>query len=268
MFSPFEASSLDIVVLDRDPGLRFIIHNWSHDLYCPVHPGEGSSSVALLEGSYLFSPWMFFFWVFLLSFFLIRCEVKGQGCRMCTDCKGLRVKCVILDILNKLNWIETHMPSFFQSFYFKFYKLHITRQQQNDITAKQPTIRTIRQGQKNTDINHLPPYWTYYNNFIYIILTTIYLQFLQDTSQTSHTCLPVYSCKVGAAILQEKVKKSSNVKSQHQYQRSFWHVLLFFSVNQWANSPKNINGFPEEKLKHQTICANDERSNNKITPLH
>jgi len=23
------------------------------------------------------------------EFFLIRCEVKGQGCRMCTDCKTL-----------------------------------------------------------------------------------------------------------------------------------------------------------------------------------
>jgi len=23
---------------------------WSHDIYCSVHPGEGSSSVALLKG--------------------------------------------------------------------------------------------------------------------------------------------------------------------------------------------------------------------------
>jgi len=54
----------------------------------PVHPGEGSSSVALLKGSSLFSPCESFFSI-SCEIFLIRWEVKGQGCRMCTDCKAL-----------------------------------------------------------------------------------------------------------------------------------------------------------------------------------
>jgi len=41
----------------------------------PVHPGEWSSSVALLKVSSLFSPWRV-----VWKFFLIRCEVLGQGC--------------------------------------------------------------------------------------------------------------------------------------------------------------------------------------------
>jgi len=44
---------------------------------------------------------MFFpiFW----EFFLLRCEVKGRGCRMCTDCKALWGKFVICVVFN---WIE------------------------------------------------------------------------------------------------------------------------------------------------------------------
>jgi len=41
----------------------------------PVHPGEGSSSVALLKVSSLFSHERV-----VWEFFLIRCEVLGQGC--------------------------------------------------------------------------------------------------------------------------------------------------------------------------------------------
>jgi len=42
------------------------------------------------------------------EFFLIRCEVLGHGCRMCTDCKALWGKFVICEMYlqNKLNWIE------------------------------------------------------------------------------------------------------------------------------------------------------------------
>jgi len=41
------------------------------------------------------------------EFFLIRCEVKGQGCRTCTDCKALWGHFFICDIgLYKINWIE------------------------------------------------------------------------------------------------------------------------------------------------------------------
>jgi len=53
-----------------------------------------------------FFPWMIFYY-FLGVFFLIRCEVKGQGCRTCTDCKALRGEFVICDFgLYKINWIE------------------------------------------------------------------------------------------------------------------------------------------------------------------
>jgi len=48
------------------------------------------------------------------EFFLIRCEVKGQGCRLCTDCKALWGNFVICDVLYKMNWIEythTHTAS-------------------------------------------------------------------------------------------------------------------------------------------------------------
>jgi len=46
-----------------------------------------------------------FFYIFW-EFFLIRCKVKGQGCRMCTDCKALWGKFVICDFrLMKIIWI-------------------------------------------------------------------------------------------------------------------------------------------------------------------
>jgi len=49
---------------------------------------------------------MTFFSCFFGEFFLIRCEVKGQGCRMCTDCKALWGGFVICDIGRyKINWI-------------------------------------------------------------------------------------------------------------------------------------------------------------------
>jgi len=43
--------------------------------------------------------------------FLIRCEVKGHGCRMCTDCKALWGKFIICDIgLYKITWIVFLLP--------------------------------------------------------------------------------------------------------------------------------------------------------------
>jgi len=59
-----------------------------------------SSSVALLMGSSLFSLFSSVFGLF----FLIRCEVKGQGCRMSTGCKTLGGEFVICDFeLYKIN---------------------------------------------------------------------------------------------------------------------------------------------------------------------
>jgi len=79
---------------------------WSHDIYSSVNPGEGSSSVALRKVSSIFFPVKGFFSIYW-EFFLIWCEVKGQGCRMCTDFKALWGKFVICDIgLSKINWTE------------------------------------------------------------------------------------------------------------------------------------------------------------------
>jgi len=51
-----------------------------------VHPEEGSSTLSP-EGFGPLLPYKVFsiFW----ELFLIRCEVKGQGCRTCADCKAL-----------------------------------------------------------------------------------------------------------------------------------------------------------------------------------
>jgi len=44
------------------------------------------------------------------EFFLIRCEVKGQECVMCTDCKALWGEFVICDIGQyKINWSELNL---------------------------------------------------------------------------------------------------------------------------------------------------------------
>jgi len=59
----------------------------------PVHPGERSSSIL-----HLFSPWNWFFSSISWEFLLIRCEVKGQGCGMCTYCKALWGTLIICDI--------------------------------------------------------------------------------------------------------------------------------------------------------------------------
>jgi len=78
----------------------------SEHIYGSLHPGEESSSVALLKVSSLFSLWKVFF-QFFEEFFLIRYEVEGQGCRICTDCKA---QVVICDFeLYKINWIECCM---------------------------------------------------------------------------------------------------------------------------------------------------------------
>jgi len=68
---------------------------------------------------FLFSLWKgYFCW----EFFLIRCEVLGPACRMCTDCKALWGKFVICDIgLYKINWIElTENPGAFMLAKFLF----------------------------------------------------------------------------------------------------------------------------------------------------
>jgi len=52
----------------------------------------------------LFSLWTFFFFI-SWEFFLLRCEVLGQRCCMCTDCKALWGKFVICENrLYKINW--------------------------------------------------------------------------------------------------------------------------------------------------------------------
>jgi len=59
--------------------------------------------------SWKFLPFFSLWKVFSIfgEFFLIRREVLGQGCHMCTDCKALWGKFEICDIgLYKINWIE------------------------------------------------------------------------------------------------------------------------------------------------------------------
>jgi len=54
-----------------------------------------------------FFPQVKSFFYISWEFFLIRCEVKGQGCRMCIDCKALWGKFIICDIgLSTINWIK------------------------------------------------------------------------------------------------------------------------------------------------------------------
>jgi len=50
------------VCVDTLNELSYSLINWSHDIYFSVHPGEGSSSVALQNGSSLFSPLKGFFY--------------------------------------------------------------------------------------------------------------------------------------------------------------------------------------------------------------
>jgi len=65
----------------------------------PVHPGEGSSSVALLKVSSPFSPWRV-----VWEFFLIRCEVLGQGCLYLQIVKHSETNLWKWAI--QINWIE------------------------------------------------------------------------------------------------------------------------------------------------------------------
>jgi len=58
------------------------------------------------EGFFPFFPVKDFFG----EIFLIRCEVKGQGCRMCTDYKALWGKFAICDNgIYKINWSELRL---------------------------------------------------------------------------------------------------------------------------------------------------------------
>jgi len=67
-----------------------------------VHPGEGSSSIALLKVSSIFSLWKFFF--YFLGVFPDPMWGFGTGMSICTDCKALRDKFAICE--NGLNWID------------------------------------------------------------------------------------------------------------------------------------------------------------------
>jgi len=70
-----------------------------------VHPGEGSSSVALLKVSSLFSLWKDVF--YFLGVVPDPMWGLGTGMSVCTDCKACWGKFVICDIgLYKINWIE------------------------------------------------------------------------------------------------------------------------------------------------------------------
>jgi len=77
-----------------------------HGIYCFCPSWRGILLCCSPDGFFPFFPHERFFsisWVF----FLIRCEVLGQGCRMCPDCKALWGKCVFCDNgLYKIIWIE------------------------------------------------------------------------------------------------------------------------------------------------------------------
>jgi len=71
-----------------------------------VHPGRGILLCCSPEGFFPFFFRHFLFLLFFGEFLLTRCEVLGQGWRMCTDCKALWGKFVICDIeLHEINWI-------------------------------------------------------------------------------------------------------------------------------------------------------------------
>jgi len=84
---------------------------WSHDVYSSVHPGEGSSSVALLKVSSLFfSLWSFFSPIFW-EFFLIRCErskVRDVVCGQIVKPSEANLYFVITGCTKwtELNWIS------------------------------------------------------------------------------------------------------------------------------------------------------------------
>jgi len=88
------------------------IHVHTHDI-CSVHLGEGSSSAALQKGLDLFSHWTFF--SVFCKLFLLRCEVNGQGCRMCTDCKDERLCFWAIQIND--GHVQTQMYSTEKSFF-------------------------------------------------------------------------------------------------------------------------------------------------------
>jgi len=64
-----------------------------------VHPGEGSSSVALLKVYSRFSVCERVFG----EFFLLRCEVKGQGCKVCVIIRNLWF-CAVWTELNLIDF--------------------------------------------------------------------------------------------------------------------------------------------------------------------
>jgi len=76
----------------------------SGHMYSSVHPGEVSSLFYSPEGLFTFFYPESFLSIFFGEFFLIRCEVKGQGCRMWTEFKALWGKFVVCDVwLYKIN---------------------------------------------------------------------------------------------------------------------------------------------------------------------
>jgi len=88
LFLSFSFCFMDCGNLDRGPCLLLIIHTYCHIHWvcvhmtiASVHPGRGILLCCSPEGFFTFFP--------VKDLFLIRCEVKGQGCHMCTDSKAL-----------------------------------------------------------------------------------------------------------------------------------------------------------------------------------
>jgi len=75
----------------------------THDIYFTCPSWRGILLCVSPEGFFPFFPCEKVIWEFLL----MRCEVLGQGCRMCTDCKALLGKFVTCENgLYKINWTE------------------------------------------------------------------------------------------------------------------------------------------------------------------
>jgi len=104
--------------LDRGPWLLPTIHtlchtHWMwHIFFCPSW--KGILLCCSPEGFFTFFPVKGFISIFWW-FFLIRCEVKGQGCFMCTDCRALWGRFLICDVgLYKINWIELNVSPLYK----------------------------------------------------------------------------------------------------------------------------------------------------------
>jgi len=116
-FTSHRVLAVSCLHLMMPPAMALLMPPPSLSLYLPLSHGlSGSWTISTTNYSYIMS-----YSLNVFMYHMIRCEVKGEGCRMCTDCKALCGKFVML---GSTKWTELNVLVSSADYYL-FFKIVI-----------------------------------------------------------------------------------------------------------------------------------------------